>query len=199
MPGWITCFGTYSSVVCAKSPERARPLFAYQTIIVREARHCEGTGWQLYDSTFCHQVAGKPNVDWSVLNASFYSTSFLANQNNRGRTCKHCLETDHVFTNCALAPLSGDKQSRGKKRDYDPPQNTGRHLIRGRGESREHASHGTMAAFLSHTATGGMFVEDVDPRTIVSHYVPQDKGPQGVCQMSVPAPTRSQGDDGAGC
>ena len=119
--------------MCAKSPERARPLFAYQTIIVREARHCEGTGWQLYDSTFCHQVAGKPNIDWSVLNASFYSTSFLANQNNRGRTCKHCLETDHVFTNCALAPLSGDKQSRGKKRDYDPPQNTGRHLIRGRG------------------------------------------------------------------
>ena len=61
------------------------------------------------------------------------------------------------------------------------------------GKSREHASHGTMAVALSHTAAGGMFVEDVGPRTIVNPCVSQDMGPQGVGQMSVPAPARSQG------
>ena len=75
---WITCFGTYSSVVCAKSPERARPLFAYQTITVREARRCGGTSWLLYDSTFRQQVTGKPNVDWFVLNASLYILHLLS-------------------------------------------------------------------------------------------------------------------------
>ena len=34
---WITCFGVYASVVCDKSPKKAKHLLAYQTLIVREA------------------------------------------------------------------------------------------------------------------------------------------------------------------
>jgi hypothetical protein len=85
---WITCFGIYASVICAKSPEKAKHLLAYQTLIahVREAHRCGGKGWQTYDSIFRQQVENKPKADWTVLNSSLYITSFLANQNGRGRT-----------------------------------------------------------------------------------------------------------------
>ena len=121
---WITCFGIYASVICDKSPEKAKQLLAYQTLIVREARRCGGKGWQTYDSMFRQQVANKPKADWSVLNSSLYTTSFLANQNGRGRTCKWCLETDHAANACALAPPSNERQqsrsgSYGRDRDVD--------------------------------------------------------------------------------
>ena len=51
---WIQCFGVFTSVVCAKAPERVTPLLAYQTMLVREARQC---GWQAYDSMFRKQAA----------------------------------------------------------------------------------------------------------------------------------------------
>ncbi len=43
--------------------------------------------------------------EWSG-RSSMYATSFLANQNQRGRTCQHCMETDHASLSCALAPPS---------------------------------------------------------------------------------------------
>ena len=85
---WITCFGTYASVVCDKQPQRIRELWAYQTMLVREARRCGGKGWQAYDSMFRQQAAHNSSVDWSVLNNLLYSTSFLTQQNQRGRTCQ---------------------------------------------------------------------------------------------------------------
>lgn len=139
---WITCFGIYASVVCDKSPEKAKQLLAYQTLIVREARRCGGKGWQSYDSMFRQQVANKPEADWSVLNSSLYTTSFLANQNGRGRTCKWCLETDHASTSCALAPPSNEKQqsrpnSYGRDRDLDSTPFSDRRSARwGRNEVR---------------------------------------------------------------
>ena len=103
---WITCFGTYASVVCDKEPQRIRELWAYQTMLVREARRCGGKGWHAYDSMFRQQAAHNSSVDWSVLNNLLYSTSFLTQQNQRGRTCQWCLETDHWSADCALAPSS---------------------------------------------------------------------------------------------
>ena len=41
---WIQCFGTYISVVVAKSPAKVKQLLAYQTMIVREAHRCGGKG-----------------------------------------------------------------------------------------------------------------------------------------------------------
>ncbi len=64
-----------------------------------------------------------PRVVWSQLNSSLYATSFLANQNQRGRTCQHCLETDHASLSCALAPPStsrnmGDSRPRPVDRSH---------------------------------------------------------------------------------
>ncbi len=39
---WIACFGMYASVVAQKCPNRVRELWAYQTMVVHEARRCGG-------------------------------------------------------------------------------------------------------------------------------------------------------------
>ena len=102
---WVQCFGVYAAVVSVKHPDRVLQLLAYQTTIVRETRRCGGRGWLSYDAMFRQQAAISPSVDGSKLNNSLYSTTFLQQQNGRGRTCVHCMETDHSSQDCALAPL----------------------------------------------------------------------------------------------
>ena len=97
-------YAMYASVLCDKYPDKVRQLFAYQTMLVREVHRGGGKGWMAYDTMFHQQAANNLKVDWSVLNNSLYSTSFLAQQNNRGRTCQWCMETDHISSNCAMAP-----------------------------------------------------------------------------------------------
>lgn len=99
---WVQCFGTYMGVIASQYPDRVKPLLAYQTLIVREARRCGGRGWQSYDSMFRQQVAGRPDADWSKLNSTLYAVTFLA-QAGTGRTCPLCLESDHREEECALA------------------------------------------------------------------------------------------------
>ena len=41
---WVQCFGVYAAVVASKNPEKVQQLLAYQTMVVREARHCGGKG-----------------------------------------------------------------------------------------------------------------------------------------------------------
>lgn len=41
---WRTCLGIYASVICDKSPEIAKQLLAYKTLIVCEARRCGSKG-----------------------------------------------------------------------------------------------------------------------------------------------------------
>ena len=72
-------------------------LLPYQTMIVGEAKRCGGKGWLAYDSMFPQEAILMSDCDWSKLNNSLYSVlTFLAQQNGRGRTCSHCLETDHT-------------------------------------------------------------------------------------------------------
>ena len=123
---WIQCFGMYAAVVTSKHPEKTQQLFAYQTTLVREARRCGGKGWLAYDSMFRQQASLSPDCDWSKLNNSLYSVTFMAQQNGRGRTCTHCLETDHTAADCALAPA------------YRPSRQVGRETDRGyRSQDRE--------------------------------------------------------------
>ncbi len=135
---WVTCFGAYASVVTEKQPERVKELWANQTLIVREARRCGGKGWQAYDSMFRQQAANNSKVVWSQLNSSLYATSFLANQNQRGRTCPHCMETDHAAQNCALAPPTPPSTGRDSRPRYSE---------RGERRRRDPASSVKMACF----------------------------------------------------
>ncbi len=101
---WVQCFGVYASVVASKQPGRVGQLLAYQTMIIREARSCGGSGWLVYDTMFRQQVAHAPETDWSKLNNTLYSVTFLAQQTGRGKTCLHCMETDNTAMDCAVAP-----------------------------------------------------------------------------------------------
>ena len=72
---WLQCFGVYASIVVSKQPDRYRQLMAYQTLMVREARRCGGTGWLAYDAMFRQQAAHAPGTDWSKLNTSLYTVT----------------------------------------------------------------------------------------------------------------------------
>ena len=122
---WIQCFGMYACVVAAQRPEKIHQLLAYQTMVVREARRCGGTGWQTYDIMFRQQVANDSQADWSKLNGSLYSVTFLAQQNGKGKTCLHCLETDHNASECALAPAKSFR-STTRERESRDDQRSGR-------------------------------------------------------------------------
>lgn len=103
---WVQCFGTYASVVISKYPERRHQLIAYLITMVREARRCGGRGWQAYDAMFRQQAAGDTSTDWSKLNSSLYASTFLACANGSGKSCSHCLMTDHTVGECAAAAVS---------------------------------------------------------------------------------------------
>ena len=135
LPSWIQCFGVFTSVVCAKAPERVTQLLAYQTMLVREARRCGGGGWQAYDSMFRQQAANSPGTDWSKINGSLFAVTFLTQQNGRGKCCKYCLESDHLATECALAPVKGDNQGlqQASKAGSQGDQRTRRESRRARG------------------------------------------------------------------
>ena len=66
---WLQCFGVFAAgVVASKHPDRESQLLAYQTTIVRKARHCGKAGWQAHDTMFRQHTATNPFVDWSKLN-----------------------------------------------------------------------------------------------------------------------------------
>ena len=67
---------------------------------------------------FRQQVAVKPDCDWSKWNNSLYSVTFMDQQNSRGRICIHCLETDYLASECALAPASRIFHQPRHNRDY---------------------------------------------------------------------------------
>ena len=54
-------------------------------------------GWQAYNTMFRQQVSIDPKSDWSRLNSS---VTFLAQQNGKGKSCLHYIETDHIASEC---------------------------------------------------------------------------------------------------
>ena len=99
---WVSCFGVYAAVLAAKHPNMVRQLFAYQTMVVQEARRCAGNGWQAYDCYFRQQVAGNPAADWSRLNTALYAVTFLSQGNKNGTNCSLCMGSDHTSQECAI-------------------------------------------------------------------------------------------------
>ena len=99
---WASCFGVYMAVLTAKHPEMVKQLFAYHTMMLREAHRCGGSGWQTYDSYFRQQVAGNPTADWSWLNTALYAVTFLSQSNKSGTNCTLCMASDHTSQECAI-------------------------------------------------------------------------------------------------
>jgi len=45
--------------------------------LIRESQQCDGEGWRDYDSMFCQQAAPMADVEWSKVNNSLSSVTFL--------------------------------------------------------------------------------------------------------------------------
>ena len=103
MLSWLKCFSLYAAAITSKYPHKARELWAYQALMVSEQRRCGGRGWLLYDSGFRQQITSLEATDFSKINQSLYSTTFLA-YGGRGQFCPHCLSSDHGQEECALHP-----------------------------------------------------------------------------------------------
>ena len=101
---WLLCFNIYAAVVCSKHPEKIQQLLAYQVMMISEARRCGGRGWALYDSAFRQQIRSFETVDFSKINQSLYSTTFLAYGGGRPKFCPDCMMADHAHEDCALHP-----------------------------------------------------------------------------------------------
>lgn len=84
---WLQCFGKYACVFGEKFPEKNRELWAYMIFLIGESRRCDGEGWRDYDSMFHQQAASAADLEWSKINNSLFSVTFLAQGSRRGKTC----------------------------------------------------------------------------------------------------------------
>lgn len=109
---WAQCFSSYAAVFGEKYPNKARDLWAYMALILREARRCGGNGWRDYDSMFRQQASSAVDLEWGKLNSSLYAVTFLAQQvAGRGpRVCRLCQEADHSTSECALQLMQETRQ-----------------------------------------------------------------------------------------
>ena len=118
---WIECFNIYSSVLQTKYPSLAKPLAAYATMMVKEARRFGFRGWLQYDQLFRQHATKDPTLaDWARLNSALYAISFLSRQKGETQTCPNCMSSDHPPTHCALARREENSSSNspGQQRDY---------------------------------------------------------------------------------
>ena len=103
---WVPCFATYIAIISEKHSQMVRPLLAYLCLIIREAQRNGGDGWAIYDKIFRQNAQGDSSVDWSKLDSSLHSSTFLAFQSGPGTFCPLCFDCDHSQIECALFPLS---------------------------------------------------------------------------------------------
>jgi len=69
--------------VCDIHPEKVRGMWAYQAMMIAEARRC-GAGWLIYDTAFRQQVISYNATDFSRIISRYNVTMFLA---DGGTTC----------------------------------------------------------------------------------------------------------------
>ena len=100
---WLQSFSAYAAVICSRYPHKGKELWAYQATMIAEHRKCGGRGWLLYDTAFRQQITSLEATDFSRINQSLYSTTFLAYR-GRGQFCVRCMMSDHEQEDCALHP-----------------------------------------------------------------------------------------------
>ena len=70
----LHCFSLYAVVICCSHPTKAKQLWAYQAMMINEARRCRGRGLLLYDAAFHQQISSLEAADFSRINQYLYST-----------------------------------------------------------------------------------------------------------------------------
>ena len=108
---WVSCFATYIAIMSESHPHMVRSLPVYLCLIVREAQKCGGDGWTIYDQVFRQNAQGEATVEWSRLDSSLHSSTFLAFQSGIGSFCPLCFDSNHSQFDCALSPVAPAGQS----------------------------------------------------------------------------------------
>ena len=62
-----------------------------------------------------------PTTEWTKLDSSLHSSTFLAFRTGTGTFCPLCFDCDHIQTECALAPYSPTLQLTGVAGQYMQP------------------------------------------------------------------------------
>ena len=134
---WAQCFMLYAAVLLQKHPERASDLMVYGKMILREAARNPGDGWKVYDTLFRQQAEGNKEMSWTKLNSTLYATTFMAMRaQSGGAQCRYCMESDHLDSECALAPASIQREQSStwvqppSPRPFKPPGRKGRQFTR---------------------------------------------------------------------
>ena len=89
-------------------PHLVQSRLAYMCLIIREARRAGGDGWVSYDAVFRQNAAQDNTTEWSKLDASLHSSTFLSTRRTNTTFCSLCLESNHTSSRCALAPLMSE-------------------------------------------------------------------------------------------
>ena len=89
--------------------QRIPELLAYLIQIVRVNQEFEGSGWAVYDETFCRQAAVSGNQQWSKLNLSLFSLCFTGKGCRVGR-CSCCQSIAHTTETCPVTLEEGQSQ-----------------------------------------------------------------------------------------
>ena len=118
---WLRSYTLLAAIICSKYPEKSREMWVYQATIIGEAKRLGGNGWYLYDSAFRQQISSIEKADFSKINQSLYSTTFLAYA-DRSQFCPNCMLSDHTQEECALTPCTrqGMDSARGGQRRRSP-------------------------------------------------------------------------------
>ena len=132
---WLQCYSLFAAILCNKYPEKARELWAYQATIIGEAKRCGGSGWHLYDTAFRQQISSIEKADFSKINQSLYSTTFLAYA-GRSQFCPNCMLSDHTQEECALTPVPRHGREPIRERQQRSPERAVRSPERRRRQKR---------------------------------------------------------------
>ena len=101
---WVSSFATYVAVVAEAHPNRVGDMLAYMRLIIREASKFGGNGWLTYDTVFRRNQVGR-TTPWNYIDASLHQVYIATQPGKVLAPCKHCLEVDHLSTDCAVAAM----------------------------------------------------------------------------------------------
>ena len=84
---------------------QTREMLAYSLLVIREALHHGGNGWQEYDQSFRRQAAIDSSLPWNSLSPCLQASTLISNRSGMGTFCTICCEPDHVTSQFTLAIL----------------------------------------------------------------------------------------------
>ena len=98
---WVYCFTAYMAV--RTSDLLTRDMLAYCCLIIQEALHHEGPGWQDYDRSLRTQAAINQSLQWNSLLPGLQAATILGQRAGGGVYCSLCRGMDHMAAICVLS------------------------------------------------------------------------------------------------